>query len=144
MWRFALLVTLLACAIFVSRPERSEAGVAFCVLAVRDVDIDLFGFNYLYAALASCTGENFDKAHISVHLEYYDWQEERWRFIRDSASASEQDDNEIIAWGAESVGAFQGINCRGLTPCSPSRTVAEADFQQEDQWRVLLIDRPYT
>ena len=114
MWRFVLILALAVSAVFVSPVRHGEAGFAACISTTRDVDIDILGFNYLWASGIACIGEDWEKAHISVDLEYYDWNDEEWRFLRVAGTASEYNDQDILAWGAENVGPYLGINCRRI------------------------------
>jgi len=118
MWRLVLFLTI-AVAAFVAGPvERSEAGLAGCALVARDVDIDVV-FNYLWYAGAGCIGEDFDKGHIFVSLQYYDWNAEEWLELECCVGgAGETNDQDIFAWGAKYVQPppppYAGIVCRRI------------------------------
>ncbi len=111
MWRLVLLVVLLAFGA-IALPRPAEAGVAGCFLTTRDVDVDVPPFNYVWFASASCIGENWDGAQIFVSLQYYDWGEEKWLYLQYGGGASQPNDDDILAWGAQIVTPFEGINCR--------------------------------
>jgi len=109
-----LILGFAASAFFMTPAQQGEAGLAACILTARDVDIVFPGFNYLWYAAAACTGEDFEKAHISVDLQYYDWGDEEWRFLQVAGTATEYNDEDIIAWGVNYAGPFLGINCRRI------------------------------
>lgn len=116
MWRFVLILILALSAVFVSPVQQSEAGLAACMITARDVDqVFLFpGVNYVWYATAACIGEDWEKAHISADLQYYDWNEEEWRYLEFAGRATRYDAEDIIAWGAKYVGPYLGINCRRI------------------------------
>lgn len=111
LWRLGLVLIALA---FVGLffPQPSEAGVGSCLQITRDADVDVPPFNYVWFASASCIGENWDGAQINVSLQYYDWDKESWRYLQYAGGASQSSDDDILAWGAQIVEPFQGINCR--------------------------------
>ena len=110
-----LIVGITASVFLITPAEQTEAGLAACFLTTRDVEIDVAGFNYLWYAAVACAGEDFDKAHIFVDWEYYDWNLETWLSLECCiGSAGEQNDEDIIAWGAKTVSPYLGINCRRI------------------------------
>lgn len=119
MWRFAIVAALAVFGLLASPVAKSEAGVAACVLGARDMEIGLLGFNYYGYAFADCSvGEDFQKGHISIELQSYDWNAERWTVIQCCWGASENNDNFVAASAAVNVPPapppFLGMNCRRI------------------------------
>lgn len=95
--------------------NKSDAGLAACLLTARDAKITFPGVNYVAFASATCLGENFQGAQLDLVLQYYDWGEARW--IADSFFGKQvgQNDDFIVAYNfAYADPSIWGINCRRI------------------------------
>lgn len=114
MRRLLVLSMLLVAASLLPPAQRSNAGLAACLLNARDTKVAFPGVNYIAYASASCVGEDFQSAQLDLTIDYYDWNEQRWIAQSFFAKQTAENDDFIIAFNFTNVPPYLGVNCRRI------------------------------